>query len=82
MKEIIQKYKIRIQDHISRVQYFYGILVNNGKIPYKDINIIGIINHDKDKLEEQNIVKQALRYKANLTHEENARNSQCSDGTY
>lgn len=70
MKEIIQKYKIRIQDHISRVQYFYGILVNNGKIPYKDINIIGIINHDKDKLEKQNVVKQALRYKANLTHEE------------
>lgn len=56
MKEIIQKYKIRIQGHISRVQYFYGILVNNGKIPYKDINIIGIINHDKDKLEEQNVV--------------------------
>lgn len=70
MKEIIQKYKMRVQDHINRVQFFYEILVNYGKIPRLDQNIIGVINHDKDKLEEENAEKQALRYKANLTHEE------------
>lgn len=70
MEEILKNYKQRVKDHIKRVQYFYGLLVNYGKIPDKDINLVGIINHDKDKLEEKNLVRQALRYKPDLTHEE------------
>lgn len=70
MKDVVDTYRFRIQDHIKRVQYFYGLLVNNGKIPLEDINIEGISNHDKDKLEERNLYKQALRYKPNLSHDE------------
>lgn len=67
---MLDKYKQRVQDHIKRVQYFYGLLINNGKIPVEEINLEGIINHDKDKLEEKNMLRQALRYKENLTVEE------------
>ena len=67
---MLEKYRQRVQDHIKRVQYFYGLLVNNGKIPVQEINLEGIINHDKDKLEEKNMLRQALRYKSDLTTEE------------
>ena len=46
------------------------LLATNGKIPEQEINIDGIINHDKDKLEEKNMVRQVLRYKSDLTTEE------------
>ena len=67
---MLDKYKQRVQDHIKRVQYFYGLLINNGKIPVQEINLEGIIKHDLDKLEEKNMLRQALRYKENLTVEE------------
>ena len=46
------------------------LLATNGKIPEQEINIDGIINHDKDKFEEKNMLRQVLRYKENLTVEE------------
>lgn len=61
-KNIVAKYRIRVQDHINRVKYFYRLLVESGQIPLKDIDIARVLKHDKDKLKYNNLIRQALRY--------------------
>lgn len=57
------KYRRRIKSHIKRVQYFYLKIVDADLIPMmKDIDIVRIMNHDKDKLAIKNIVRQSFRY--------------------
>lgn len=61
-KNIVAKYRIRVQDHINRVKYFYRLLIESGQIPFEDIDIVRVMNHDKDKLKYNNLIRQALRY--------------------
>lgn len=57
------KYRRRIKSHIKRVQYFYMKIVDADLIPVmKDIDIVRIMNHDKDKLAIKNVVRQSFRY--------------------
>lgn len=51
----------RVIDHIDRVKYFYNKLVEGGIVPEKDINTDEVAKHDEDKLEPENIRRQALR---------------------
>lgn len=69
-KQIIESYEDklksgimlkRIKDHIERVIYFYAQLAKSGIIPEQDINYKEVLNHDLDKLEPENLVKQCLR---------------------
>lgn len=70
-KNIVAKYKQRVQDHIKRVKYFYTLLVESGQIPYKDIDLNRIRKHDQDKLKYKNLIRQALRYSpTELTQDE------------
>lgn len=52
----------RITDHIDRVKYFYKVLVASGQIPLKCIDTARVQQHDKDKLEPENLRRQALRF--------------------
>lgn len=61
-KNIVAKCRERIQDHITRVKYFYNILVESGQIPLEDIDIKRVMKHDSDKLKYNNLVRQALRF--------------------
>lgn len=61
-KNIVAKCRERIKDHITRVKYFYNILVESGQIPLEDIDIKRVMKHDSDKLKYNNLVRQALRF--------------------
>lgn len=55
----------RVEDHIKRVKYFYMAMVSEGFIPQKDLNIVEVMKHDKDKLLKANLERQALRFSDN-----------------
>lgn len=73
-KNIVAKCRERIQDHITRVKYFYNILVESGQIPLEDIDIQRVMKHDSDKLKYNNLVRQSLRFtpKEKLTENDKA----------
>ena len=52
----------RVQDHINRVKYFYKLMVKDGIIPEQYVDLNRLTSHDKDKLEPENLRKQALRF--------------------
>lgn len=56
------KYRKRTNKHIARVQHFYFKLLEGGLIPSPDIDIIRLLDHDKDKLKLRNLVRQSFRY--------------------
>jgi len=61
----------RINDHISRVIFFYKQLLDGGMIPQEDQRLDEVLKHDKDKLKPANLKVQALRFLAERTPEEN-----------
>ena len=56
------KYRKRTKKHIARVQHFYYKLLEGSLIPSPDIDIIRLLDHDKDKLKLRNLVRQSFRY--------------------
>lgn len=52
----------RVKDHIDRVKYFYKLLVASGQIPLNCIDTARVQQHDADKLEPENLRRQALRF--------------------
>ena len=60
-EDILEKVTQRTKDHIARVKYFYRLL-SKDYIPFNYYNGSEVIFHDEDKLEPENLRRQALRY--------------------
>lgn len=60
-EDILKKVTQRTKDHIARVKYFYRLL-SKDYIPFNYYNGSEVIFHDEDKLEPENLRRQALRY--------------------
>lgn len=58
--EVLKKVTQRTKDHITRVKHFYKLLANAGIIGPEYVRSIS--THDSDKLEPENLRRQALRY--------------------
>lgn len=65
----IKLMKKRVEDHIDRVKYFYGLMIEEGLIPSEYQNKKEVENHDQDKFEEKNLRRQALRFEKNRNKE-------------
>lgn len=62
MNDTLELYRNRIVNHIARVKHFYLKLIDARLIPDADKNISEVMKHDDDKLEPENMRKQALRF--------------------
>ena len=58
----VESMRQRVIEHIDRVKYFYNKLVEGNMIPKEEIISDIVEHHDEDKLEYENLRKQALRF--------------------
>lgn len=61
-QDILEKVTRRTEDHIRRVRYFYNLMIKNGLIPVDQQNSAEVSHHDDDKLQPENLRRQAIRY--------------------
>jgi hypothetical protein len=66
----LAKMKLKVENHIQRVIFFYKKMLQLGLIPKEDQNLKEVLKHDADKLLPSNLKKQAKRLQSDFNDDD------------